>query len=62
MKSHGQLIWDYANGRDNAPVVPNSEIEPKGMGNSTTISYDVVDRDEALKVLLCIGRESIDEN
>jgi DNA polymerase-4 len=54
LKSHGQLIWDYANGRDNAPVVPNSEIEPKGMGNSTTISYDVVDRDEALKVLLAL--------
>lgn len=54
LKSHGQLVWEYANGRDDTPVIPNSQILQKGLGNSTTIAYDVVDRQEAHQVLLSL--------
>lgn len=54
LKSHGLLIWEYANGIDDTPVIPNSEIPQKGLGNSTTIAYDVADRTEAHKILLAL--------
>lgn len=54
LKSHGILVWEYANGIDNTPVICNSEIEQKGLGNSTTIAYDVVERTEAHKILLAL--------
>ncbi len=54
LKSHGLLIWSYANGIDDSEVVPNSEILQKGIGNSTTTKYDVTDRKEAFKVLLAL--------
>ncbi len=54
LKSHGLLIWNYANGIDNSLVVPNDEIIQKGIGNSTTIAFDVTERKEALMVLLAL--------
>lgn len=54
LKSHGQLIWEFANGIDASLVIPNHQILQKGVGNSTTIAYDVVDREEAYKVLLSL--------
>lgn len=52
LKSHGLLIWEYANGIDDTPVIPNHEIVQKGLGNSTTLPRDVDDREEAKKILL----------
>lgn len=52
LKSQGVLVWSLANGIDESPVVPNDEIVQKGMGNGTTIAYDVTTRKEALLVLL----------
>lgn len=54
LKSHGELIWNYANGIDNSKVRKSNYIEMKGIGNSTTISFDVEDRDTAHKVLLSL--------
>lgn len=54
LKSHGILVWSYANGIDDSEVIPNSEIPQKGIGNSTTTKYDVDDRHEAGKVLLAL--------
>lgn len=54
LKSHGLLVWDYANGIDNSVVIPNDEIYQKGIGNSTTVKYDVIDRAEACNVLLAL--------
>jgi DNA polymerase-4 len=54
LKSHGLLVWAYANGIDDSEVTMNSNIIQKGVGNSTTIPYDVTTRDEAYKVLLAL--------
>lgn len=54
LKSHGELIWNYANGIDNSKVRKSNYIEMKGIGNSTTISFDVEDRETAHKVLLSL--------
>jgi DNA polymerase-4 len=52
---HGQLVHDYANGIDSSPVTPNNTIVQKGLGNSTTIPYDVTNTEEAFKVLLALS-------
>ncbi|HHU17089.1 MAG TPA: DNA polymerase IV [Clostridiales bacterium] len=54
LKSQGILVWKLANGIDDSEVTLNSEIIQKGVGNSTTISYDVTEREEALKILLAL--------
>ena len=51
MKSFGKLIWENANGIG-SDVVESEETAAKGIGNSTTLSSDVKDREEAKKVLL----------
>lgn len=50
LKSHGKLLWEYANGIDNSPV----ESEPsqaKGIGNSVTLAKDLTTTQEAYEVL-----------
>jgi Nucleotidyltransferase/DNA polymerase involved in DNA repair len=54
LKSHGLLVWNYANGIDYSPVRTEGTIEIKGMGNSTTIPFDVEDRTNAHLVLLSL--------
>ena len=54
LKAHGTLIWEYANGIDSSPVIPDSETQRKGIGNSTTTAADVTDRREAHKILLSL--------
>ncbi|GKX30230.1 DNA polymerase IV [Vallitalea longa] len=52
-KSHGYLIHAYANGTATAIVKPCSP-EAKGIGNSTTISFDVTDSRTAKLILLSL--------
>ena len=54
LKSYGVLVWNYANGIDYSPVRTSGTIEVKGMGNSTTIPFDVKDRTNAHLVLLSL--------
>lgn len=54
LKSHGILLWEYANGIDPS-VVLAAPPEAKGIGNSTTLSKDVTDRQEAFKTLLSLA-------
>lgn len=54
LKSHGILVWNYANGIDDSEVVLNSDIIQKGIGNSTTTKYDVENKKEAFNVLLAL--------
>jgi DNA polymerase IV len=54
LKSHGLMIWNYANGIENSDVRKSNHINMKGMGNSTTISFDVTTKDEAHKVILSL--------
>jgi DNA polymerase-4 len=53
-KSHGRLIWNYANGRDISLVRVNRHPIVKSMGNSTTLAFDVDNRREAYLVLLSL--------
>lgn len=51
LKKQGEVIWQFANGWDDSPVL--AEAPPnKGYGNSTTIPFDVTRLEEAQKVLL----------
>lgn len=54
LKSHGTTLWEYANGMDNSEIY-TERSRPKGIGNSTTLSKDVVTRQEACKVLLTLA-------
>jgi DNA polymerase-4 len=54
LKSWGKLIQDYANGIEESPVAPEVRPPIKGIGNSTTIPFDVDTKDEARKVLLSL--------
>lgn len=51
LKSHGKLLWEYANGIDDS-VVETEQAAVKGIGNSTTLSHDAETIDEAYHVLL----------
>lgn len=53
LKSHGVLLWEYANGIDDSGVVVE-QAEAKGIGNSTTLSQDAADRETAHRVLLSV--------
>lgn len=54
LKSHGLLLWEYANGIDDSLVV-STPVEAKGIGNSTTLPKDVSDREEAFRCLLSLS-------
>lgn len=50
MKSHGRLLWEYANGLDDSQV-NYMPAKAKGIGNSTTLAKDLQTRAEAEPVL-----------
>jgi DNA polymerase-4 len=54
LKSHGEMIWNYANGIDHSKVRKSNRIEIKGIGNSTTMSFDVETHKEAHMILLSL--------
>lgn len=56
LKSHGKILWQYANGIDDS-LVNTVKEESKGVGNSTTLSKDVDDIDEIFKVLLRLSEK-----
>ena len=51
---HGELIWNFANGRDVSLVEPEPPWQ-KGYGNSTTIPFDVTEASAARLVLLALS-------
>lgn len=46
LKSHGRLLWEYANGIDDRPV-ESLPARAKGIGNSTTLLEDALTEKEA---------------
>ncbi|MDF2593046.1 MAG: nucleotidyltransferase/DNA polymerase involved in repair [Clostridia bacterium] len=52
LKSFGTVIWCYANGIDESPVQSGYFLQMKGIGNSTTIRFDVTDTYFPLQNLL----------
>lgn len=55
LKSHGRLIWQYAQGLEDSVVKKDSRVLMKGIGNSTTIPFDVDNAEEAHKILLSLS-------
>ncbi len=55
LKSHVVLVWAYANGIDDSEICLNDSIIQKGIGNSTTIPYDVMTKEKANMVLLALS-------
>jgi DNA polymerase-4 len=54
LKSHGRLVWNYANGIEGSLVREHRRPMIKGIGNSTTIAFDVEDKGTAHLVLLSL--------
>lgn len=52
-KKHGEVIWNYANGRD-IEGLTNHKTANKSYGNSITIAYDVTDAETAKTFLLSL--------
>lgn len=50
LKSHGRLLWQYANGIDDS-AVQSEPSRTKGIGNSTTLEQDAVTAEQAYAVL-----------
>lgn len=54
LKKHGEVIWNFANGKD-VSYVESEPADNKGYGNSTTIAFDVADAPTAKLVLLSLS-------
>lgn len=54
MKSHGRLLWEYANGIDCSTVL-SEPAKAKGIGNSITLSQDALTPDQARPALLSLA-------
>ena len=59
LKSHGKLLWEYANGIDDSKVCP-APAPAKGIGNSTTMSKDATNIEEMKPVILSLS-ESVSQ-
>lgn len=53
LKSHGELIWNIANGKDILNLHCKTD-KNKGYGNSTTVAVDITDTESAKLVLLSL--------
>ena len=54
LKSHGRLLWEFANGIDDSKVEP-VHPDAKGIGNSTTLAKDAEDLGTIHEVLLSLS-------
>jgi DNA polymerase-4 len=52
----GTMLWNYSHGIENSQVKPGVGSTPKikGIGNSSTIKFDVTDKEDAYKILLSL--------
>lgn len=50
LKSHGKMLWKYANGIDPSPI-ESEPAQAKGIGNSTTLARDLTTASEAYPIL-----------
>lgn len=54
LKSHGQLLWEYANGIDSSGI-SSAPSPAKGIGNSTTMSKDATSLEEMRPIILSLS-------
>ena len=57
LKSHGKLLWEYANCIDNSEVDTDLYDERKGIGFSSTLAYDTDDNEEIYKYLYNFSKD-----
>lgn len=50
LKSHGKMLWEYANGIDPSPI-ESEPAQAKGIGNSTTLARDLTTASESYPIL-----------
>ena len=50
LKSHGKMLWEYANGIDPSPI-ESEPAQAKGIGNSTTLARNLTTASEAYPIL-----------
>ena len=55
-KSHGKLMWEFANGIDDSEV-SFMEHDPKSISNSTVLPFNYSKRDELLKVFRILAMD-----
>lgn len=53
---HGKIMWEYANGIDESPVVYEYE-QPKNIGNSITLPQDVYNINRLNEILLALSEQ-----
>ncbi len=56
----GRLIWNFAWGRDSSRVNPEGTVEIKGMGNSTTLPRDLLERSDCHRTILSLLETTVD--
>lgn len=54
LKSHGTLLWEYANGIDDSEVI-TEPVDLKGIGNSITLKEDALTKEDACRTLLLLA-------
>ena len=54
---YGKMIWEYANGIDNSEVIWE-EPDPKCIGNSVTLPYDVSNLEKLQEILLSLVEQT----
>lgn len=54
LKSFGDVLYDFAHGIENSSIAPEDDTPIKGIGNSTTIKYDITSAEDAHLVLLSL--------
>jgi DNA polymerase-4 len=52
----GVMLWEYANGIDESEVISKHAM-PKGIGNSITLPYDIIDINKLSEVLLALTEQ-----
>ena len=57
---NGPRMKQKANGVDDRPVDPDAIYDTKSVGNSTTLSYDVTDRDELYQIIITLSEKVAD--
>lgn len=56
LKSHGRMLWEFANGKG-ASELQLEERVAKGIGNSMTLSRDVVEEEKAREILFHLAEK-----
>ena len=51
LKSHGIMLWEYANGIDDSEVI-TEHMDLKGIGNSITLAEDALTKEDSYRALL----------